>query len=114
MSDTFHDREYGLERKNELEREHAFKIKAHRNRHFGRWVALQLGLAGASADEYATKIFDAGFVHPHDEDLLSKVRSDLKAAEKSVDDKDLYAQLHQAENVAVQEVMGRKPRARAR
>jgi hypothetical protein len=114
MSDTFYDRERGLERKYGIEREHAFKIKAHRDRHFGRWVASQLGLTGAAADEYATKVFDAGFVHPGDEDFLNMIRSDLKTAEKSVDDKELYAQLHQAEDVAVQEVMGRKPRARPR
>lgn len=114
MSDTFNDRERGFERKNEFEREHAFKIKGHRDRLFGRWVASELGLTGTAGDEYATRVFDVAFGRPNDDHLLNKVRNDLIAAKRAVDDKELYAQLHHAENLAVQEVMGRKPRSRPR
>jgi hypothetical protein len=54
------------------------KLKARRNRLFGKWAADALGLAGSEADEYAKSVMFAEL--PGDDDLLSKVERDLNAA----------------------------------
>jgi hypothetical protein len=73
------DRKKGSEEKFRLEQEFLFKLKARRNRLFGKWVADALGLKGSEADEYAKSVMFADLQAPGDDDLLSKVERDLDA-----------------------------------
>src|SRR5215471_488448 len=101
MSDQFSDREKGFERKYQLDQEQVFKVQVRRDKLFGLWVAAQLGKSGADAESYAKDVIASNFEKPGDEDMLGKVRGDLKAAGKAIDDKLLNAELHKAETKAV-------------
>jgi hypothetical protein len=57
-----------------------FKAIARRNRLMGLWAAEQLGKSGADAEAYASSVVIADLKEPGDEDVVSKVVSDLQAA----------------------------------
>jgi Uncharacterized conserved protein len=57
-----------------------FKAIARRNRLVGLWAAQRLGKSGADADAYASTVVIADFEESGDEDVVSKVVSDLQAA----------------------------------
>ena len=57
-----------------------FKAIARRNRLVGLWAAQRLGKSGADAEAYASTVVIADFEEPGDEDVVSKVVSDLQAA----------------------------------
>lgn len=108
MSNAFTDREKGFERKYQFDQEQAFKAQARRDKLFGLWVAAQLGKSGADADSYARDVVASNFERPGDEDMLGKVRGDLRTAGKAIDEKLLSAELHKAEVRAVEEVKAAK------
>src|SRR5262245_8201828 len=108
MSDQFSERGKSFERKYQLDQEQTFKVQTKRDKLFGLWVAAQLGKSGADADTYAKDVVGSNFEKPGDEDMLDKVRGDLKAAGKSIDDKTLHAELAKAETQAVAEVKAAK------
>jgi hypothetical protein len=57
-----------------------FKAVARRNRLMGLWAAEQLKKSGADAEAYASSVVIADLKEPGDEDVVSKVVSDLQAA----------------------------------
>ena len=57
-----------------------FKAIARRNRLMGLWAAEQLGKSGADAEAYASSVVMSDLKEPGDEDVVSKVVSDLQAA----------------------------------
>ena len=73
------DRKRGSEERFRLEEELQFKLKARRNRLFGKWAAEILGLTGMEADEYTKSAMFADLQAPGDDDLLSKVERDFDA-----------------------------------
>ncbi len=99
---AFNDREKGFERKYQLDQDQIFKVQSRRDKLFGLWVARQLGKS--DADAYAKEVVGSNFERPGDDDMLDKVRGDLKTAGKSIDDATLKAELMKAETQAVQEV----------
>jgi hypothetical protein len=72
------DRKRGAEERFRLEQEFEFKLKARRNRLFGKWAADTLGLTGNEADEYTKSVMFADLQAPGDDDLLSKVERDFR------------------------------------
>lgn len=76
----FEERQKGMEQKLRMEEELAFRLKARRNRLFGRWAADALGLTGTAAEEYATAVIYADLQAPGDDDILAKVDQDFRAA----------------------------------
>ena len=105
MSDAFLSREQGFEAKFQFDEEQKFKVLARRDRLFGLWVAKQLGRADAEA--YAADVVAANFENPGDDDLLSKVRADLKAAGKYVSEGILQAELVNAFTEATRQASGK-------
>jgi hypothetical protein len=80
---SFEDRQKGFEAAFQRDQELAFRITARRNRLFGLWAAERIGIpAGEAAEGYAKTVVAADFEMPGDDDVLSKVRSDL--AEKGI------------------------------
>src|SRR5262245_32049740 len=73
------DRKMGSEERFRLEEELQFKLKARRNRLFGKWAAEILGLTDMEADEYTKSVMFADLQAPGDDDLLSKVERDFDA-----------------------------------
>ncbi|MBX7197809.1 MAG: DUF1476 domain-containing protein [Rhodospirillaceae bacterium] len=102
MSDAFSSRERGFESKFQLDEEQKFRALARRDKLFGLWVAKQLGRA--DADAYAAEVMASNFEKPGDEDMLSKVRGDLKAAGKQVAEGTLRAELANAYAEAAQQI----------
>lgn len=78
MSDAFSDRQKGYEAKFQLDQEQQFRVNARRDKLFGLWVAGQLGFAGEAADAYAQEVVASNFEKPGDDDMLDKVKADLK------------------------------------
>ena len=72
------DRQKGFEAAFQRDQELAFRIKARRNRLFGRWAAERLGLpAGEVAEDYAIAVVAADFEMPGDDDVVGKVCGDF-------------------------------------
>ncbi len=86
---TFEDRKDTFERKFAHDEELRFKATARRNKLFGLWAAERLGRSGADADAYAKSVVLADFEEAGDADVIRKVRQDLDAAGKPVDDAEL-------------------------
>ena len=104
ISDSFKDREKGFEWKYQLDQNQAFRAQSRRDRLFGKWVAVKLGLAGHEADNYATAVVDSNFEKPGDEDMLDKVRADLKAKQIEISDIGLRTALYEAYGEAAKQI----------
>ncbi len=102
MSDSFQSRERGFETKYQLDQEQQFKAQARRDKLFGLWVAGQIGRG--DADAYAADVVASNFQKPGDEDMLGKVRADIKAAGKDISEQVLQAELHKAMAEAVKQI----------
>jgi hypothetical protein len=99
------DRKRGSEEKFRLEQELLFKLKARRNRLFGKWAANALGLTGSEAEGYVKSVMFADLQAPGDEDLLSKVERDLDAVSNKKTRTELRETLERfAEDARVQSI----------
>ena len=67
---TFNDREKGFENKFKHDQEATFKATARRNKLLGLWVAKELGLSGAAAEDYAKSVVVADMEKPGDDDVV--------------------------------------------
>ena len=86
---SFDDRRDAFEKKFAHDEDLRFKATARRNKLLGLWAAERLGKSGADADAYAKTIVLADFEEAGDADVIRKVRQDLDAAGKSVDEAEL-------------------------
>ncbi|MFN9943048.1 MAG: DUF1476 domain-containing protein [bacterium] len=75
---TFDDRENAFEAKFAHDAEMQFKAEARRNRLLGLWAAGLLGKSGDAATEYAREVIKADFQEAGDEDVVRKVKADLR------------------------------------
>ncbi len=66
-----------------LQAELEFKALARRNKLLGYWLADQMGLGEADAEEYAIQVVHADLEEPGDEDVIRKVMADIN--ENSLD-----------------------------
>ncbi len=101
---TFDEREHGYEAKFAHDEELGFKAKARRDRRFGAWVAAQLGLSGAPAEDYAIKVVRADLAHPGDKAILETALTDLKSNGVAVDERSLKVKLLDLMEQAVAEL----------
>ena len=76
---SFEEREKAFEAKFRREQERRFKVQARRNYLFGKWAAEKLGLTAGDGDAYAKHVVNAEFRETGDQDVLNKVRVDLKS-----------------------------------
>jgi hypothetical protein len=75
---SFEDRQKGFEAEFKRNQELAFRINARRNKLFGLWAAVKMGMAeGDQAEAYARTVVEADFEKPGDSDVVEKVRADL-------------------------------------
>ncbi len=101
---TFDEREHAYEAKFAHNEELRFKAKARRDRRFGAWVAAQLGLTGAAAEDYAIKVVRADLAHPGDKAIVETVLNDLKSKGLATDERKLKAKLLDLMGEAVAEL----------
>jgi hypothetical protein len=91
------EREKGFEAQFKRNQELMFRVTARRNRLFGLWAAVRLGLpAGEEAEAYAKTVVAADFEAPGDADVIEKVRADLEEKGVAVTEAELRAELARA------------------
>jgi hypothetical protein len=75
----FDKREEAFEKKFAHDEELLFKAEARCCRLFGEWLARQMGLSGAEAEEYARDVIGANLEEPGFADVKRKVMPDIAA-----------------------------------
>jgi hypothetical protein len=80
---SFNEREKSFEKKFAMDEELKFKAEARRNRLLGQWVAGKLGLSGTAVDDYIKAVRKADLAQKGDDDVLQKIKTDLK--DKGID-----------------------------
>ena len=105
---TFDEREQGYEAKFARDEELKFKAKARRDKALGAWVAGQLGLTGAAAEDYVKETVKADFQHPGDSAFIAKVLDDFKAKGLATDERTLKRKLIELMAQAVAEIEASK------
>ena len=101
---TFDDRKDAFEKRFAHDEELRFKATARRNKLFGLWAAERLGRSGADADAYAKSVVLADFEEAGDADVIRKVRQDLDAAGKPVDDAELTRVMSDLMGQAIEQI----------
>ena len=101
---SFDDRRDAFEKKFAHDEDLRFKATARRNKLLGLWAAERLGKSGADAEAYAKTVVLADFEEAGDADVIRKVRQDLDAAGKSVDDAELARVMSDLMGQAVEQV----------
>jgi hypothetical protein len=101
---TFDDRKRGEENRYKHDQELQFKARNRGNKLFGLWIAEQLGLKGDPAEEYARNVVMVDFELPGDDDILSKVKSDLAEQSREVSDHLLTKHLAECRRMALEQI----------
>lgn len=101
---AFDDRKNAFEKKFAHDEDLRFKATARRNKLLGLWAAERLGKSGADAEAYAKTVVLADFEEAGDADVIRKVRQDLEAAGKFVDEAELTRVMSELLGQAVEQV----------
>lgn len=101
---AFDDRKNAFEKKFAHDEDLRFKATARRNKLFGLWAAERLGKSSADAEAYAKSVVLADFEEAGDADVIRKVRQDLDAAGKSVDEAELTRVMSELLGQAVEQI----------
>ncbi|MGO4389597.1 DUF1476 domain-containing protein [Microvirga sp. 2YAF29] len=100
----FNDRKDSFEKQFAHDQELRFKATARRNKLMGLWVAERIGKTGPEAEAYAKTVVAADFEEPGDGDVIRKIRQDLEAAGKTVDEAELGGKMQQLLAQAVEDI----------
>ena len=103
---SFTEREKGFEAEFKRNQEPLFRVTARRNRLFGLWAAVRLGLPGEEAETYAKTVIAADFEAPDDSDIIQKVRTDFDEKGAAVTEAELRAELARAAAEAHRQLAG--------
>ena len=101
---SFNDREKSFEKKFAMDEELKFKAEARRNRLLGQWAAGKLGLSGTAVDDYIKAVRKADLAQMGDDDVLQKIKTDLKDKGISVADSELRKAMDDFLATAVQQL----------
>jgi len=82
-----------------------FRVRARRDKLFGRWVAEQLGNTGDEAERYARELVHIDLEHPGDDEMLGKVRTDLANAGTGISDALIERRLEEYTGRAREQIM---------
>jgi hypothetical protein len=94
---SFEDRQKGFEAEFKRNQELVFRINARRNKLFGLWAAVKMGIAeGDQAEAYARTVVEADFEKPGDSDVVEKVRADLAGKGMELSEAQLRVELERA------------------
>ena len=75
---SFDEREKNFEKKFAHDEELQFKISARRNKHIGQWASQILGYDQEKEKQYIQSVIKADFEEAGDEDVIRKLKIDLK------------------------------------
>jgi hypothetical protein len=101
----FNEREKAFEAKYRHDQELAFKVGVRRNKLLGLWAADLMKLPKAEAEGYAKKVVEADFERPGDEDVLTRVQSDLKAKGIDMSERQIRKEMDRLMAVAKTQIM---------
>ena len=101
---TFDKREEGFESKFAHDEELRFKARARRNKLVGLWAAEKLGMAGATAEAYATNIVTADLDKPNSDSVFNTVRKDFDEKGVAQSDHQIRRTMDEAMEKAVAEI----------
>lgn len=99
------DRKNAFENKYKHDEELKFKIEARLAKLFGLWVAEQMGLGEAQAQEYAKAMVGVQMEAPGNDDIINRALSDLKASGQDLARHALEAQVQNLEAKAKEQIM---------
>jgi len=100
----FEDREHGFEAKFAHDQEVNFKARARRDALAARWVAGQLGLAGAESESYVQGIVALAVQKDHEKALVDKILKDFQRAGIAMSEHRLRRELSQFLDQALAQV----------
>lgn len=100
----FNERQDAFEKQFAHNEELRFKATARRNKLLGLWIAERLGKTGPDAEAYAKTVVAADFEEPGDSDVIRKLRQDLEAAGKTVNDAELGSKMQELLAQAVEDI----------
>ena len=103
---SFTEREKGFEAEFKRNQEPLFRVTARRNRLFGLWAAVRLGLPGEEAETYAKTVVAADFEAPGDADIIKKVQTDFEEKSVAVTEAELRSELARAAAEARRQLAG--------
>ena len=84
--EKFDERKKSFEKKFAHDEELKFKVAAKRNKYLGQWVSQKLGYDSEKEKEYIQSVIKADFQEAGDEDVLRKIKADLKGHNISDED----------------------------
>ncbi len=102
---TFDDREKTFENKFKNDEELRFKAAARRDRLLGLWAAAQMGKSGADAEAYASELVALDVERPGDDEVVTRIGNDLRAAGKPIADHTVRARMHDFHETARRQIM---------
>jgi hypothetical protein len=103
MDDAFEDRKKRHEDKWAHDEELRFKIGARRNKLLGLWAAAEMGLTGATAEEYARSVVAADLMDA--DAVFRKIRGDFDAAKLGHSDHIIHRQMTDLLAFAADQIM---------
>jgi hypothetical protein len=101
---TFDKREEGFESKFAHDQELQFRAHARRNKLAGLWAAEKLGLTGAEAESYASKIVTIDLDKPDSDKVFSQIRKDFDAKGVAQSDHQIRRTLEESMEKAIAEI----------
>ena len=90
---SFDEREKSFEKKYAHDQELQFKVSARRNKYIGQWASKILGYDEEKEKEYIQSVIKADFQEAGDEDVLRKIKGDLKY--HNVSDEDIRKKMNE-------------------
>ncbi len=102
---TFDEREHGFEAKLAHDEELQFKARARRDKRLGLWAAGKLGLAGAAAEDYATRLVAIEIEKDSAGQILKTIRAGFDRAGVDIPDHEIRRKMDELLVAAVEEIM---------
>jgi len=102
---TFDEREHTFEAKLAHDEELKFKARARRNKTLGLWAAAKLGMAGAAAIDYASRLVLAEIEKDSAGQVFKIIRADFDRAGVDIPDHEIRRKMDELLAAAVEEVM---------
>lgn len=109
MTDTLKQREKGEETKFKLDQEIEFKIHARRNKLLGLWLAVEFGMEGDAASNYAKDVVMADLEEVGDDDILGKIMRDIGLRDIGISINAVRAKMAEFHGIASEQVLNEFP-----
>lgn len=90
---TFDERKKSFEKKFVNDQELQFKVDAKKNKYIGEWAAKLMKKDEKETQAYILEVIKSDFEEPGDEDVLRKIKNDLKKYGLIISDEEIRNQM---------------------